>query len=65
MSKVGFGEWLLSFVYSFRLDVATACALTALPFIARLVGYYSDWKWTHRIFRILLTTLLVIVVLVQ
>lgn len=65
LSKVGFGEWLLSFVYSFRLDVATACALTALPFIARLVGYYSNWKWTHRIFRILLTTLLVIVVLVQ
>lgn len=65
LSKVGFGEWLLSFVYSFRLDVATACALTALPFIARLVGYYSNWKWTHRIFNSILLTLLVIVVCVQ
>ncbi|MDH4472834.1 MAG: sulfatase-like hydrolase/transferase [Fluviicola sp.] len=64
-SKVGFGEWLLSFVYSFRLDLATACALSALPFVIRLVAHYSNWKWTHRIFRILLTTLLVIVVLVQ
>lgn len=64
-SKVGFGEWLLSFIYSFRLDLATACALSALPFVLRLVAHYSNWKWTHRIFRILLTTLLAIVVLVQ
>ena len=64
-AKVGFGEWLMAFVYSFRLDLATACALTALPFIARLFAHYSNWKWTHRIFRIILMTLLVILVCVQ
>ncbi len=65
LESVGFGEWLLSFVYSFRLDLATACALSALPFIARLIGHYSSWKWTYRIFRIILMTLLVILVCVQ
>src|SRR3989338_6091199 len=64
-AKVGFGEWLMAFVYSFRLDLATACALTALPFIARLFAHYGNWKGNHRIFRIILMTLLVILVCVQ
>lgn len=64
-AKVGFGEWLMAFIYSFRLDLATACALTALPFIARLFAHYGNWKWTHRIFRTILMTLLVILVCVQ
>lgn len=65
LEGVGFGEWLMAFVYSFRLDLATACALSALPFIARLFGHYSNWKWTYRIFRIILMTLLGILVCVQ
>lgn len=33
LKEVGFGEWLLSFIYSFRLDLATGAALSALPFL--------------------------------
>lgn len=65
LKDVGTGEWLQSFFYSFRLDVATACALGVLPFIIRLFGHYSSWKWTFRIFRIVLITLLVILVCTQ
>lgn len=65
LEGVGFGEWLLAFVFSFRLDVATACALSALPFIVRLLQHYVPAKWTHRSFRILLGILLGILVCVQ
>lgn len=65
LSTVGFGEWLLAFVYSFRLDLATACALAALPFIFRLVEHYGKWKWNYRLFRIVLLFLLFILVCVN
>lgn len=65
LSAVGTGECLQAFFYSFRLDLATACALSVLPFIVRLFGHYSSRKWTFRAFRIVLLTLLAILVLVQ
>lgn len=65
LSDVSTGEWLLAFVYSFRLDLATASALAFLPFVARLIEHYGKWKWNYRIFRIILMTLLFIVVCVQ
>jgi len=65
LHNVGTGEWLQAFFYSFRLDLATACALAALPFIVRLFGHYSSWKWTFRLFRIVLLTILAILVMVQ
>ncbi len=65
LKDVGMGEWLLSFVYSFRVDLATAGALATLPFLFRLISKLSHWKHWHRIYRIILGIFIVFVVAVQ
>jgi phosphoglycerol transferase MdoB-like AlkP superfamily enzyme len=65
LKSVGTWEWLQAFLYSFRLDLGTACALSAAPFIFRLVEYYSGKRWSYRLFRTVLTFFLVVLVLVQ
>ncbi|WP_430406588.1 LTA synthase family protein [Fluviicola sp.] len=65
LKEVGFGDWLLSFFYSFRLDLATAAGLSTIPFLFRLIHYYSDWKWWGRLFRISLIVSITLLVLVQ
>lgn len=65
LKDVGLGEWLLSFVYSFRLDLATAAGLSAIPFLFRLIQHYSNWVWWKRLFRISLVASIVFLVLVQ
>lgn len=65
LKEAGFGEWLLTFFYSFRLDLATAAGLSAIPFLFRLVQYYTNWRWWGRLFRISLITLILLLVLVQ
>ncbi len=44
LKDVGFGEWLLSFIYSFRLDLATAAALSAIPFLFIALSHFFSWK---------------------
>lgn len=65
LKDAGFGEWLLSFLFSFRLDLATAAGLSAIPFLFRLLQYYSNWKGWQRLFRISLIISVVFLVLVQ
>jgi phosphoglycerol transferase MdoB-like AlkP superfamily enzyme len=40
LSEVSIGEWLLTFVYSFRLDLATAAILTGIPLIILILSAY-------------------------
>ena len=65
LKDAGIGEWLLTFVYSFRLDLASAAVLSTIPFLFRLMQYYSNWIWWKRLFRISLVAFIVFLVLVQ
>lgn len=58
--EIGFGEWMLAFLYSFRLDLATAGMLSLLPILFLTIHFISPGKWTFRLFKI---TLLLEVVL--
>lgn len=64
LNEVGLGEWFLSFIYSFRLDLGTAAALSIVPFLFRILQYYSPqtiWRKSFRIsllFFIALTSLI-------
>lgn len=65
LREVGFGEWLLAFIYSFRLDLATAAALSFLPFLFRMITHYSTWKYWHKTFRLFLGIMICLLVAVQ
>lgn len=65
LKGVGFFEWLESFFFSFRLDLATAAALSVLPFLFRLLYHYHHWKGWKIAFRVVLSSLVVFLVLVQ
>ena len=54
LEGVSFGEWLLAFVHSFRLDLATAAALSALPFLILSLRFVITGKWVNRMFFIIL-----------
>ena len=51
LSHVSFSEWFMTFIYSFRVDLATACALTAIPFIFRTLSHFFKWKGFSYLFR--------------
>lgn len=53
-SEVSFWEWLGAFIYSFRLDIATAAFLSVIPFIFLCIKLIWDKKWAHKVFRIVL-----------
>lgn len=65
LREVGIGEWLLSFIYSFRLDLATAAALSFLPFVFRLISHFSHWKYWHVCFRFSMALMICLLVAVQ
>lgn len=65
LKNVGIGEWLEAFIYSFRLDLGTAGALSVLPFLFRLISHYSTWNVWKRCFRITLGFFITLLVLVQ
>lgn len=46
-SNVSFGNWLLAFVYSIRLDLATAALLSFLPLFFLLIYFLKPAKWSR------------------
>ena len=54
LEGISFGEWLMAFVHSFRLDLATAAALSALPFLILSLRFVITGKWVNRLFFIIL-----------
>lgn len=59
-SNVSFGDWLLAFVYSIRLDLATAALLSFLPLVFIVIYFIQPARWTKITFY---TVLLIEVVL--
>ncbi len=51
---ISWGDWFLAFVYSFRLDMATAALLSFLPLVMLTIYFVSPGKWTARFFKIIL-----------
>jgi phosphoglycerol transferase MdoB-like AlkP superfamily enzyme len=49
-SDIGFGEWLLAFVYSLRLDLATAALLSLFPIVLLVLFFVYPNKWIKRSF---------------
>lgn len=50
LDGVSFWEWLQAFAFSFRLDVATAAALSALPFLFLSIRFIIPHRNIHRAF---------------
>ncbi|HRP52791.1 MAG TPA: sulfatase-like hydrolase/transferase [Fluviicola sp.] len=65
LHDVGFGEWLLGFVFSFRLDLATASALSIIPFLFLWANFFSAKKIFTHLFRISMVVLMLILSLVE
>ena len=51
---VKMSEWLLAFVYSFRLDIATAAALSTLPLLVLVFRFIAPGKWVRPTFIVIL-----------
>lgn len=51
---VRMSEWLLAFVYSFRLDMATAAALSTFPLLVIVLRFILPGKWARPTFIIVL-----------
>lgn len=49
-ANVSFGEWLLAFVYSLRLDIATGALLSFIPLVFLVVHYLYPKKWARFLF---------------
>ncbi len=54
LSNVGVGEWLMVFLYSIRLDLATAAALSTLPMVILSLRFVNKSKWLDRVFYLLI-----------
>lgn len=50
LSSVSLADWLLTFVYSLRLDFSTAAYLCALPLLFYIIHIVQPGKWTRRVF---------------
>lgn len=50
LEGVSLADWLLTFVYSFRLDFSTAAYLCALPLLFYVIHLFQRGKWTRRFF---------------
>ncbi len=46
LQKVPFSEWLLAFIYSLRLDLATAAFLSMLPLLFIVMWFVRPRRWT-------------------
>ena len=62
---VGFGEWLLAFFYSIRVDLSMGAFLTFIPFLILIFHYIIPGKWGKFAFFSILTLELIIVSIVQ
>jgi phosphoglycerol transferase MdoB-like AlkP superfamily enzyme len=61
----GLVQWFSTFVHSFRLDLATAAALSVLPILTRIIDINSASKWSYTLFNSVLGFLIVILIFVQ
>ena len=50
LDVVSLNEWLLTFLYSLRLDIATASYLSILPVIVMCLGLVLEVKWIKKVF---------------
>lgn len=50
LAEVSTGDWLLTFIYSFRLDLSTAAYLSVLPILVLFVQLISNAKWLRKLF---------------
>ena len=48
---IGWGEWLQAFLYSLRLDLATAAFFSLLPVFLLVIRFVYPSKWTFRLFK--------------
>lgn len=65
LDGISLTEWLMSFVYSFRLDLATAGALTVLPWFCFFLWHNYPKTWTKRLFFGILFIEVILVALVH
>lgn len=49
-ANVSFVDWVLAFVYSLRLDLATSALLSFLPLIFLSIHFLHPSKWTKNVF---------------
>lgn len=47
---VSWGDWLLTFIYSIRLDLATGAYLSALPLLVLVIRFLHPAKWNRTLF---------------
>ncbi len=64
-SELGLGEWLLAFVYSVRLDLATAAALCAIPLLIFSFHLYFQKKWLSKLFNVIVYTEIILLACVH
>lgn len=64
-TTVSFGEWLLAFVYSLRIDLASAAALSAIPLLILVLTYIWPGKWSKPIFFTFLSLEILFVALIH
>lgn len=50
LADVSLGDWFLTFIYSFRLDLSTAAYLSILPLLVLIVQLVSNAKWLRKVF---------------
>ena len=63
--NVSFGEWLLAFVYSLRIDLASAATLSAIPLLILVLTYIWPGKWSKPIFFTFLSLEILFVALIH
>ena len=62
---VSWAVWILTFIYSLRLDLSTAAYLSLLPLTMLIIRYYHPAKWNLRLFQGVLLTEALLVALVH
>ena len=65
LEGVSFGEWLLTFIYSLRLDLATAAYLSLLPLLLLSLSTVIKRVWIDRSFYAVLLIESVLVALIH
>jgi phosphoglycerol transferase MdoB-like AlkP superfamily enzyme len=65
LSKISTFEWLQSFVFSLRLDLATASALSAVPLLVLSVQLSLQKKWLSQLFTIIVVLEIVFLAMIH
>ena len=50
LHNVSFGEWILTFIYSLRLDLSTAAYLSAIPILFLMIYAFRPSRWIRGFF---------------